>query len=468
VWPGEAVFPDFTRGDTRRWWADLHQPLLEQGVAGIWNDMNEPADFTGDPNHRPDFTVPSSVEADGDGHPRGMDYYHNAYGLLMCQSTYEGLRRFRPAERPFVLTRSGFAGIQRYAAVWIGDNHSWWEHLAMSIPMFLNMGISGMPFVGGDVGGFQLNADGELFARWMELGAFTPFFRGHTALDTKGHEPWAMGERVEQISRFYIGLRYRLLPYIYTQFRIAEQSGLPVFRPLFFADPADRKLRNIGDAFTLGSDLLVAPVVQPGKEARSVYLPSGIWYDFWTGAALSGSVEHLAHAPLDTMPIYARAGSVIPMQPVRQHTDSAVWEELTLHVFPPQAGEEHAQERILYEDDGYSLSYRDGSYAETRIRLQTDRGRNGAGSTVGSEGTAELVLTLEPAVRGVRPSRREIALRVYGLSQRAAAFVLEDGTERGIEGVSDPDTGSLTVSIPEPEDTVQLRIAGVLSHSGDR
>jgi alpha-glucosidase len=376
VWAGRSAFPDFTRAQTREWWAGLHEPLLARGVAGIWNDMNEPADFSGEFYFRPDFTPPEDVTIRPDGlGTRALERYHNVYGHAMCRATAAAFERFVPTQRPFVLTRAAYAGTQRYAAVWTGDNHSWWEHLAMMIPMTLNMGISGFPFVGADVGGFQADATPELYARWVQAASLMPFFRAHSARDTGPHEPWSFGSEVEQIARYYVELRYSLLPYLYGLFAEAGRHGTPVVRPVFWHDPEDERAGNLNDEFLLGRELLVAPVLAPGVRVRSVYLPAGEWYDFWTGERLEGPIDIVAQAPLERMPLYVRAPAVLPTAAVGRNAEDTLAGRITLHLYPgAQAGAGTARatataSRRLYHDDGVSTAYRDGSRTVREARL---------------------------------------------------------------------------------------------------
>ena len=383
VWAGRSAFPDFTRAETRSWWAGLHEALLGRGVAGIWNDMNEPADFTGEFYHRPDFTPPADVVVRPDGRgTRALEHYHNVYGHLECEATLEAFERYRPDERPFVLTRAAYAGTQRYAAVWTGDNHSWWEHLAAMIPMVLNMGLSGLPFAGADVGGFQADATPELYARWMQAAALMPFFRGHSASDTGAHEPWSFGAEVEEIARQAVQLRYRLLPYIYGLFAEAARHGTPIARPLLWHFPTDDRLHNLNDEFMLGDALLAAPILAPGVRARSVYLPAGKWHDFRSGEVISGPVDVVAHAPLDTIPLYVRAPAVIPTAEPALNAEATLAGEVELHLYPgavangprggvvtPGAGESAEARRHLYHDDGISLAYRSGARSNRTVRV---------------------------------------------------------------------------------------------------
>ena len=370
VWPGEAAFPDFTQEATRRWWGELLQEtLLKHGVAGIWNDMNEPSDFSTDTK-----TLPADVLQGEPGAPVPHSRVHNVYGLLMSRTTREGALRARPNQRPFVLTRSGYAGIQRYAAVWMGDNHSWWEHLLAAMPLCLGMGISGVPLVGTDIGGFGGDCDDELLARWTQMGALMPFCRNHSAWNTIPQEPWARGPRVEAVCREYIRLRYRLLPFLYNLFVEAHRTGLPAMRPLFLEYPQDAATYHLADQFLLGRDLLVAPVYQPGATHRLVYLPAGTWIDYWTGSCLPGPRWLAAEAPLERLPIYVRGGAIIPLHPVRSHVGPQPPGELILELYPHaedgRADDAGAATSHLdfYEDDGHSNDYLRGICSVTHVR----------------------------------------------------------------------------------------------------
>jgi alpha-glucosidase len=381
VWAGRSAFPDFTREQTRAWWAELHEALLGRGVAGIWNDMNEPADFSGEFYFRPDFTPPADVTVRPDGlGMRALERYHNVYGHSMCRATAAAFERFAPGQRPFVLTRAAYAGTQRYAAVWTGDNHSWWEHLAMMIPMTLNMGISGLAFAGADVGGFQADAAPELYARWIQAASLMPFFRAHSASDTGPHEPWSFGSQVEQIARYYVELRYSLLPYIYGLFLEAARHGTPVVRPLFWHDPEDERAANLNDEFLLGRELLAAPVLAPDVRARAVYLPAGEWYDFWTGARIEGPVDIVAEAPLERMPLYVRAPAVLPRAQPARNAEQTLAGEIALHLYAGSgaAGAGPASAAChLYHDDGVSTDYRAGRRTVREARMTADEGEVG-------------------------------------------------------------------------------------------
>ncbi|MGA7932990.1 MAG: glycoside hydrolase family 31 protein [Kovacikia sp.] len=367
VWPDKAVFPDFIRPEVQQWWGEQHQVLTDAGVAGIWNDMNEPClndrPF-GDEGEKIYFPLdaPQGPVAEQATHAET----HNLYGLKMAQASYQALEKLRPEERSFVLTRSGFAGIQRWSSVWMGDNHSLWDHLETSLPMLCNMGLSGVPFVGCDIGGFAGNATAELFARWMQVGMLYPFMRGHSALTTAQHEPWTFGDRVERICRECIELRYRLLPYLYSLFWEASTTGAPILRPLLYHYPQDSYTYALHDQVMLGPFLLAAPIYRPGVEYRAVYLPEGTWYDWWSHDRYEGPTHILAHAPLERMPLYARAGAIIPMQPVMQYVDQHALSELTLKVYPGDG------QWTLYEDDGSSFAYRTGAWTTTTYQTRQE------------------------------------------------------------------------------------------------
>ncbi|AFZ32328.1 Alpha-glucosidase [Gloeocapsa sp. PCC 7428] len=368
VWPDKAVFPDFMRADVRQWWGELHESLTDIGVAGIWNDMNEPAISDrpfGDEGDKIWFPLDAPQGDDRVTHAEA----HNLYGLMMARACAEGLEKLRPTERSFVLTRSGYAGIQRWSSVWMGDNHSLWDHLEMSLPMLCNMGLSGVAFVGCDVGGFASNATAELFARWMQVGILYPFMRGHSALTTAQHEPWSFGDRTEKICREYLNLRYQLLPYIYTLFWEAATTGAPILRPLLYDFPNDPHTYALHDQVLLGSSLMAAPIYRPGVEHRAVYLPAGTWYDWWSGESYTGSTHILAHAPLEKMPLYVKAGAIIPMQPVMQYVDERSLDPLTLRIWQGDG------EFTLYEDDGQTFAYQDNGYATTKISVNTEENR---------------------------------------------------------------------------------------------
>lgn len=351
VWPGESVFPDYTNDKVRQWWGKLLAFYTGLGITGIWNDMNEPSVFN------ETKTMDLDVVHENDGTPKTHEEIHNLYGFMMAKATYEGLRKLLSGERPFALTRSGFAGIQRYAAVWTGDNRSYWEHLAMSVPMLLNLGLSGVPFCGADIGGFGHHANGELLARWTQLGVFTPFCRNHSMDHTLYQEPWRFGDEITSICRKYIQMRYQWMPYWYSLFYQASIDGLPVMRPLVMEYPDDPETYDISDQYLVGEYVLIAPVIRPHTKFRVVYLPEGTWYDYWSGTSYRGESYIMANAALDTLPIFIRAGAVIPTGPVVQHMKGYGFEKTQFEIYAGGSGS-----ILYYEDDGLTEAYRNGCY----------------------------------------------------------------------------------------------------------
>ncbi len=384
VWPGLCVFPDFTRGVVRSWWSGLYADFLAIGVDGIWNDMNEPAVF-----EVPSKTMPEDNlhRADPElGGPATHDRFHNVYGMLMVRATREGLLAARPDERPFVLSRANFLGGQRYAATWTGDNVADSRHLEASVPMVLNLGLSGQPFTGPDIGGFVGNGTPELFAEWIGVGALLPFARGHTAKGNVDKEPWAFGPEVEATSRLALQRRYRLLPYLYTLFHEAADTGQPVVRPIFFTDPADPALRTEDDAFLLGGDVLVIPP-WAGRGDSPPVLPAGEWRPFEVVEG-AGSVAALPELRL-------RPGAILPVGPLMAFTSQQLLDPLTLIVNPGSDGQ---AEGTLYEDAGEGHAWLGGNYRLTGYRLLT----------VG----AELVLTASGREGNWGRPRRRLVVRV--------------------------------------------------------
>jgi alpha-glucosidase len=372
VWPGPSVFPDFTRSATRDWWGGLYQDFLSDGIAGFWNDMNEPALFKTasktmplDNLHRiaePGFAPRTATHAE----------IHNIYGMENSRATYDGLRRLAPDERAYVLTRASFAGGQRYAATWTGDNTSSWNHLKLSVSMLLNLGLSGFAYSGSDVGGFIGAPSADLMTRWIQIASFTPYFRAHSAKDTPRKELWVDGPRHTDIRRKFIDERYRLLPYFYALADENSRSGAPLMRPVFYEFP--QMLESSCDqssTFLLGEALLITP--SPDLESPGPYeacLPQGVWYDYWSGEknvsgpADNGSAQRLNITPnIAGLPVFVRAGSIIPRQPLVQSTAETPAGPLTLDVYPG----EHCH-GILYWDDGHSMAFEHDGYLRQKIR----------------------------------------------------------------------------------------------------
>lgn len=359
VWPGDSVFVDFSLPAARRWWGDLHRAYIDNGVAGIWNDMNEPADFV-DQTGGKQRDVVSYDEGENSTHAKNR----NVFALLMARSTYEGLARLQPDRRPFVITRAAYAGIQRYSTMWTGDTNSTWESLALNVPMFTTLGLSGEPFVGSDVGGFIGRANGELLVRSYQIGFLAPFFRNHHAVDGYDQEPWRFGKFYEDIIRKYLKLRYQLLPFLYTTLEEAHRTGVPLFRPLLLNYQDDPNTYNLDDEFMVGDDLLVAPIVKPDITSRLVYFPKGIWYDFWTNKKYTGGTMIRVDAPLETVPMFVRGGAIIPMGPEMKYAGEKPVDPITFAIYP---NEEGSASTTLYEDDGLSPAYLRGIFRRTKI-----------------------------------------------------------------------------------------------------
>ncbi|MEQ4209982.1 glycoside hydrolase family 31 protein [Actinopolymorpha sp. B9G3] len=349
VWPGTTVYPDFTAARARAWWGDQHAKYVRLGIDGFWNDMNEPSAFAawGDPS------LPASTQADLDG--RGGDHReaHNLYGLTMNRATFEGVRRLRPDRRPFLLTRAGWAGVQRYAGTWTGDIASRWDNLAVTLSFTLGLGASGVPYSGPDIGGFDGHPPAELFVRWFELAAYLPFFRSHCAKSTPPREPWAYGPEVLEQVRGVLEERYALLPYWYTLAWEAHRTGLPYVRPLAWEDTTDHALRKVDDAFLLGGALLVAPVLVEGARERVVRLPAGRWYERRTGAAHDGPGDVVVDASLGRPPVFVRAGAVLPTEERRPEDGTTA---IVLEAYPPGPAQSRAGGGRLVSDsgDGYA------------------------------------------------------------------------------------------------------------------
>ncbi len=388
VWPGRSVFVDYTKESARRWWGDQHRALTDVGVAGIWTDMNEPADFR-DPSGK----LHENIRFEDLGQQTPYNGLRNTFALNMARATYEGLQRLQPDRRPFVVTRAGYAGIQRYAVKWTGDNNATFASLALNVPMFASLGLSGQPFVGADIPGFIGRGDGELLARSYQIAAFSPFFRNHAAIDTYDKEPWRFGAYYEDIVRKFIKLRYALLPFIYTTMEEASRTGLPLFRPLVLNFQADENTATIDDQFMVGDALLAAPITRAAQREREVYFPAGRWYDYWTGQLLAadkpvgasllatatdgsrasslpqGSVR-VVSAPLDHLPLYVRGGSIVPSTTPMRHTGEKPWDPLRFDIYPDAAGQAAGS---LYEDDGASPAYQQGAFRRTTLSLAGGR-----------------------------------------------------------------------------------------------
>ncbi len=386
VWPGPCAFPDFTNAESREWWGDHYGRIVDWGVDGIWHDMNEVAVFAahGEP------TLPLATRHDFDG--RGGDHRegHNLYALLEARAGYEGMQRARPEARPWILSRSGWAGVQRYAWTWTGDCESDWWTLGQSVRIALGLGLSGIPYNGPDIGGFGGDPSAELFTRWFQAGALLPFFRTHCAVFAPRREPWVFGEPTLAIVREFLQLRTSLMPYLYTLAYEASQTGAPLVRPLFWEFPDRFELSEVDDQFFLGPSLLVAPIMEEGVTSRTVVLPPGRWFDFWTEEILEGGQAMVAEAPLARIPIFVRDGAALP----RVHGDELEWHVYVASAKTPQKGNFNR----LYSDagDGY------GPHRYERIEVRTGRGE---------------VKVSRNVIRGTGYPAPELSVRLHGLSQ---------------------------------------------------
>jgi alpha-glucosidase len=351
VWPGWCNFPDFTMPKTRAWWGRWVKTYADLGVTGFWNDMNEIAVWGKE--------VPDLLDLNWDGHHTTYRQAKNVYGFQMARSTYEGAKKYMKGERPFVLTRSGYSGLQRYTAIWTGDNQANEDHMLLGVRLINSLGLSGVSFAGMDIGGFSGNPTQSLYTRWMEIGAFLPMYRAHTSLNTNREEPWDFGEESEDIARRYIGFRYQLLPYIYSNFYESSQDGLPVMRslainytndPMIFEEPYQQE-------YLFGPSILVAPV-KSTEELSKVYLPQGQWYDLFNDKLHAGNQSIAAESGLSQLPLYIKAGSIIPMQKLVESTACNSGDTLFVHLW---AGTEKSQYQY-YEDDGITYHYQDGNF----------------------------------------------------------------------------------------------------------
>ena len=394
VWPGPSVFPDFTDAGARRWWGTLYRGLVGDGIAGFWNDMNEPAVF-----ETPTKTMPLDTVhhiAGDDFAPRDARHaeVHNVYGMLNTRATYEGLRMLRPDERAFVMTRASYAGGQRYSVTWTGDNSATWDHLKLSVHQLVNLGLSGFAYGGADVGGFTGGPSPELMTRWFEIAAFTPVFRDHSVKGSPRAEPWVDGPEQLAIRRRYVEERYRLMPYLYALADRNARAGDPIMRPVFYDYPSALTATcDQSMAFTLGGALLVAPPPKPeSPQAYDVCLPAGGWYDYWTGlpvtsasarptAIISSAAQTVALAPatsdvvsetprLDHLPVFVRAGTILPRQPLVQSTAQLPDGPLQLDVYP---GADCSG--VLYADDGHSMAFLRGGFLRQAMRCTVNGDR---------------------------------------------------------------------------------------------
>lgn len=411
VWPGRCHFPDFTRPDVRDWWGQSFAALAHPGVDGFWNDMNEPSAWG--------QSIPEIVRFDFDGHPTTLAEAHNVYGLNMARATYEGTRNILDGKRPFVLTRAAYAGIQRYSSVWTGDNQATEEDLMMAVRLVNSLGVSGVSFTGPDMGGFIGTPTNELFARWMSVGVYTPFFRNHAEINSRRKEPWSFGEDIEEISRQWINKRYRLLPYLYSAFYESTRTGMPVARTLAINYPADEKIYNeeFQNEYLFGSEILVVPVAGT-KSGCTVYFPGGDWYRMSNDKLYPGKTEALVDAPLDDLPVFVKAGGIVPMQSVIQSTSENPSPVIEINIWN---GTEPGT-YTYYEDDGTSYNYENGQYCRREIRFDPVKKSITIGRQDGTYPSKfkayRMILHDFGDILGVRVNGKEESLKLKTTKQR--------------------------------------------------
>lgn len=402
VWPGWCHFTDFTMPKARQWWGEQFNGLVKDGVRGFWNDMNEIATWG---QFMPD-NILFGFEGTGATHLLGR----NVYGMQMARSTYEGTRKLLGNERPFILTRSGYSGIQRYSAVWTGDNQSNDDHMMAGIRLLNSMGLTGVPYVGMDVGGFTGNPSKELFARWTSISAFTPFFRAHVAIDNKSQEPWSFGERVEQICRNYISMRYILMPTLYSAFYESSKSGMPIMRTMAITHPFDN---NVYDwqylhQFTVGSDLMVCPTPSYERFTRVYFPPGATWYSIHDGASYAGGSSVIVDSPLEKLPIFVRDGGILFAQSLVQSMNEKPSDTLRIHVWPGTS----TRTATWYDDDGKTFDYEKG--ASVSRDVTHDAGKR--------------TVTLSAARGGFQTSFKYVRLIIHGSVTSTSGTVNGAGT----------------------------------------
>jgi alpha-glucosidase len=408
-WPGAAVFPDFTNPSVRSWWGNQIGSFMGVGVQGLWIDMNEPAVF-----QKSGFPLGSPMN--GEGQAATFDEVKNVYAMLMAKATREGQLAVAPNRRPFVLTRSGFAGSQRYAAVWTGDAQSTWDFLAMQPSMFQGMNVSGIPFVGSDVGGFTGGPTPELYGRWFEVGAFSPFFRTHSQTGSANQEPWAFGPEILDLAQRMLAVRYSLLPYWYESFVETSNTGTPLVRPLWFDYPSDAEAQNHEDEYFVGPSILVAPALAASITTRPVYLPAGVFYDFYTGASYTGPATVTLNAPLGRIPVLVKAGSILPEQNVVDYVGEVPDVPRHFDVYPGGPGT--STSLTFHEDDGETMAYATGAASTTQLALDV----NATGLT--------LVIGARSAGYAP-PTPQSVDVRVHGVTAQPTAVTLNGANVAG-------------------------------------
>jgi alpha-glucosidase len=476
VWPGPSVFPDFTRAQTRVWWGEQYKQFVDWGFAGFWDDMNEPSVFDGPGKTMPLDVVHRIEEPGFVTRTATHSEIHNVFGMENSRGTWDGLEKLRPNERPFVMTRASYAGGQRYAVTWTGDNSSTWNHLRQTTPQMENLGLSGFAFVGADAGGFAGSPQPALLTKWLEVSAFQPIDRDHTAKGTNPQEPWVNGPAAEAVIRKYIEWRYKLLPYIYTSAEETSRTGAPLLRPLFVEFPAAAKDGHpldldAGGEFLLGADFLVAPPPYPDEvDEYTLTMPPGLWWDFWTGKRMpeAGSMTEIerqieqskdpkfaerpeikaqlaAAAQLnikpteDVLPVYVRGGAIVPLEPLTQSTTETPKGPLELRVYLPDSGGECSGS--VYWDDGHSLDYTRGEYSRQAFRCSAD--------------ASGVTVTMAKREGSYTPWWTQMEVVVYGMPAAGAA----SWNGAALKAGWDKAAGTVRVTVPASAEGGELKVA---------
>lgn len=455
VWPPRTVFPDYTHPKVRNWWGELYEDLIaNKKVSGVWNDMNEPAVFEVKKK-----TFPDDVRHYYDGHPCSHKKAHNIYGMQMARASQQGIKKYNEDKRPFLLTRANFSGGQRYAALWTGDNIANWDHLKLANEQCQRLSISGYSFVGSDIGGFVKDPSPELFTRWLQLGVFHPLFRNHTMgynvdgasavkeetvelkkkISDADQEPWSFGKKFTDINRSVIELRYRLLHYLYTAFRKYVEDGTPILRPLSYYDQTDKKAVSRVDEFLFGEHILVAPVLDKNKRTVKTYFPRGRWYDFRTNEVFEGQDTYTVEAPLSDIPFFVKAGAVMPLREVMQHTQEREAELLELNIYYSNS----ESSSWLYEDAEEGNDYTEGNYRHSCFTLKADTQNDMLKLYADREGSFE-------------PDYKKVKLNIIGLPFEPSEMKADgnqisfdeetDGDQSIYVGYTDPNFNRITIS----------------------
>ena len=453
-WPGASAFPDFASEEVRHWWASLYKTQLDQGISGVLTDMNEPTVLT-------DQGLPKTLDLNivhaTDYGSRTHAEIHNVYGMLETRATRDGMLRVHPNERPLIITRATYAGGQRYAAEWTGDNWGTWDHLRLSIPMLLGMGLSGLQFSGADIGGISPVPSPELYTRWLQMGVLTPFTWTHSG-GPGNLEPWAFGNRLENINRDSIELRYHLLPYIYTAFWEASRTGIPIMRPLLLEYPNDWTAVDTNDEYLFGDDLLVAPITKDYDISRAVYLPKGTWFNYWTDRRYIGPTHIEAKAPMERIPLFVRGGAIIPSEQMLQYTGQAPIDPLTFDVYP-----DGTSSRQYYEDDGISFAYQHGDYLLQRITA--------------TEAVDGVSIEISARKGSFAPSKRSMLMKIHDeevqprqvvagqttLPRQASVALLQQSTEGW---TYDQNARILWVRIPDEGHALRIEVTNCATCQG--